>query len=171
MRKFEGTKTVDDIEVIKTRGPWQTKSGGELNVLFALGGQRLREFLDFDNPEFDEIPGDMRGLRSYTVTGIPEGSIGGTEWHRARTEYIRACGGSALWQCVDLAGGEREFELDGETAVAMPPGILHTYRALEDNTGLQVVANTLFVPEDPRTHDTYSLESFYALQAERLAAI
>ena len=106
------------------------------------------------------MPGDMRGLRSYVVEDIPKGSIGGKEWHKARTEYIRAAAGKAVLECVDLDGNEREIVLDRGHSVIIPPRILHTYQALEDHTTLQVVANTLFVPDDPRTHDTYPTDKF-----------
>lgn len=69
--------------------------------------------------------------------------------------------GAALWQTVDFNGNEREFVLDGKTAIIQPPGILHTYTALEDGTRLQVICNTLFDPNDPRTHDSYTQDDFY----------
>lgn len=154
---------VQNITPIDTRGPWKSKSGGELNVLLALSRSSLHKFLDYDNPEFDRLPEDLRGLRTYTVSDIPKNSVGGGEWHKARTEYIGALAGSALLQCVDFSGNEQEFILNGHSSIIMPPGILHTYTALEDSTTLQVLANTLFIPEDSRTHDTYSAESFYKL--------
>lgn len=156
--------TVEDIAHLTSNGPWKAKSGGDLIVRLALPSEAVTAFLDYENPAFDAVEADsgvnIRGLRSYTVDNIPKGSIGGREWHMARTEYVGALGGSALWQCVDLSGNEREFVLDGTAAVIMPPGILHTYQALEDNTRLQIIYNTLFVPEDPKTHDTFSRESF-----------
>ena len=51
MRTFDSC-TVDDIKVVEARGPWVTKSGGELNVSFALGASELAAFLDVENPEF-----------------------------------------------------------------------------------------------------------------------
>ena len=170
-RSFEAHYTVDDIQQIESRGPWKSKSGGDLNVMLALPQEQLNVFLNFENPEFDyiqEASGEnIRGLRSYTVSDIPRESVGGKEWHRARTEYVSALAGAALWQCVDLAGKEREFTLDGKSSVIVPPGILHTFVGLEDRTALQVICNTLFVPEDPLTHDTYSRESFYDEQEAR----
>ncbi len=160
--------SVDDIKVIETRGPWKSKSGGNLNVLMALPQDVVTEFLDYTNPGFDSIQHEtgknIRGLRVYNVSDIPKDSIGGLEWHDIRTEYVAALGGSAVWQCVDFDGKETEFVLDAKKSVLMPPGILHTYISLEDNTRLQVVCNTLFDPEDPRTHDTYSKDTFTALR-------
>jgi len=168
MQHFKPKRGIDDIQEIKSRGPWRSKSGGDLNVLFALPQEQVSSFLDFENPEFDitqEISGhNIRGLRSYTVSDIPKDSVGGKEWHRARTEYVSALAGSVVWQCVDFAGKEREFILDGRSGVIIPPGILHTYVGLEDQTTLQIICNTLFIPEDSLTHDTYSRENFHEQQ-------
>lgn len=160
-----GYKTVAEIKVVESRGPWKSKSGGELDVLFGFNQDEVMAFLDFDNPEFSKVMQvsgkDIRGLRAYTVSGIAKDSIGAREWHRARSEFVRVLTGSIIWTCVDLEGNERTFTLDTKTAVLTPPGILHTYQALEANTKLQVICNTLFIPQDPHTHDTYSQESFY----------
>lgn len=174
MSKHNLSTTVDDIRTIETRGPWASKSGGSLNVLMALPQEEVELFLDYGHPEFDAIQSvtgaNIRGLRTYNVSEIPKGSVGGMEWHDIRTEIVSAIGGRALWQCVDIDGNETEFELDSKKSVLMPPGILHTYVALEENTRLQVVCNTLFDPEDPRTHDTYSKDLFESLQKTRAAS-
>jgi hypothetical protein len=164
----ERKTSIDDIKIVETRGPWASKSGGELNVLMALPQEVVAEFLDYYHPGFDTVQQrtgkNIRGLRVYNVNGIPKDSIGAMEWHDIRTECVVALGGSAVWQCVDFDGKETEVVLDGKTSVIVPPGILHTYIALEDNTRLQVICNTLFDPEDPLTHDTYSKELFTRLQ-------
>lgn len=164
------TSNVEDIRLIETTGPWNAKSGGLLEVQFALDREATIAFLDYDNPEFDRVKEesgiDIRGSRSYTVRDIPEGSVGGNEWHKARTEYVSALAGRAVWECVDSSGQRREFELDGTNAIIQPPGILHTYRGLEDGTRLQVFCNTLYPPNEPSTHDTYSRDSFYQLRAQ-----
>lgn len=174
MSKHNLSTTVDDIRIIETRGPWKSKSGGSLNVLMALGQDEVEAFLDYDHPEFDALQKEtgvnIRGLRTYNVSEIPKGSVGGLEWHSIRTEIVSAIGGQALWQCVDVDGGETEFVLNRDVSVLMPPGILHTYVALEDDTRLQVVCNTLFDPEDSRTHDTYSMDLFAAVQKARALA-
>ena len=163
--------TIQDIRTIEARGPWATKSGGSLNVLMALPQDEATMFFDANHPGFSAIEQatgvNIRGLRVYNVSDVPRGSIGGMEWHGVRTEFVSALGGKALWQCADVDGKETEFVLDGTRSVLLPPGILHTYIALEDNTRLQVVCNTLFIPEDPRTHDTYPQAAFTALQAAR----
>jgi hypothetical protein len=170
IKEFTPTSTVGNLQVITRKGTWETKSGGILSVMFALSQDELMQFLDYGNPEFDEIlrssGHDIRGLRSYSVRGIPKGSIGANEWHRARTECVIALAGSAMWRCIDLQGQEREVVLDSTNAVITPPDILHTYQALEDGTSLQVICNTLFIPDDPSTHDSYSKAQFDALSAQ-----
>jgi|SRR3989344_5011965 len=162
----QGTvRTVDEIRILAARGPWTTKSGGKLNVTFALPLQTLQDsYLQYENEELKRVPGDVRGLRVYTVRDLPLGSIGGTEWHRIREEMIFVLEGSVRWMCEDLLGGTKDFALDPSVGVWMPPFIRHTYEVLESGSGLFVVANTLFVPEDPATHDTYSPEEFKKLQ-------
>lgn len=156
--------TVNEIRSIDARGPWTTKSGGELKVLFSLPAASLKDFLDFDNPVFSDFDQDIRGIRSYVVSGIAKDSVGANEVHLARTELVTALNGRASWVCCDLLGNKKSFILDGTNVLIVPSGILHTYKALEDDTRLQVIANTLFVPEDPSTHDSYPAEEFYALQ-------
>ena len=106
---------------------------------------------------------NIKGLRSYTVSNIPKGSIGGKEWHKARSEYLYVPSGSATVQCIDLAGDEKTFTVTSKQAIIIPPGILHTYTALEDNTKLQVICNTLFIPNEPGTHDSFLPDEFYKL--------
>ena len=156
---------VSDVRILDTRGPWTTKSGGELNVLFGLSmGLVQHQFLHYDSDEINRIPGDIRGLRVYTVTDLPNGNVGGTEWHRVREEMVFILTGSVRWLCEDLFGAMREFILDSRIGVWMPPFILHTYEVKEEGSGVLVVANTLFDPEDPRSHDTYSLQEFREMQ-------
>jgi oxalate decarboxylase/phosphoglucose isomerase-like protein (cupin superfamily) len=171
MSPSKSIHTVDEIQIVETRGPWQSKSGGTLAVLLALPATQVTAFLDYENPEFQVVEKmskqNIRGLRSYTVSDIPKGSIGAGEWHRARTEYITALTGSVRWSFIDLNGTEREILVDGQTSVIVPPGILHTYRGLEDLSRLQVLCNTLFIPDDPKTHDTYSRTQFDEARAQK----
>jgi hypothetical protein len=147
--------SVNHIQQIERLGPWDSKSGGKLEVNLALSRRALESFLSHSSAGFDDIPEDIRGLRIYTVSEIPQGNVGGKEWHKIRTEYISAVAGSAILECIDLEGNEKEFVLD-----IIPPRIFHTYQALEDRTALQVVTNTLFIPGNPQTHDTFSIHEF-----------
>lgn len=146
---------------------WKTKSEGELEVLFGFSSEELAVFLDIENPAFDELPVDIRGLRSYTVSRLKKGAKGAMEWHKARTEYVYVVSGSIRWTCQDIDGNEKEVIIDRHAAVMTPPTIMHTYEALEDDTTIQVIANTLFMPDRPETHDSYSLEDFRERMAEK----
>lgn len=169
MRKPETIHTVDQIKTIEIRGPWASKSGGDLNVLFNLPQDELEAFLDYNNPEFDNMPGNMRGFRSYKVSNVPKGSIGAKECHLARNELVFAGKGSFSWKCVDLNGGEKTFVLDGNTAVLTLSGLYHVYEALEDDSTIQVICNTGFDPDNPATHDSYGETEFFELQAQVMA--
>lgn len=157
--------TVDDVQILEFRGPWQAKSGGELDVLFALPYDVLQsKYFHYDDEELKDIPEDVRGLRAYRVRNLEAGKIGANEWHRLRHELVFAAVGSIRWTCEDLYGNKKEFVLNQNQGVWTPPFVLHTYEALEDNSCVQVIANTLFNPEDPRTHDTFSADKFHELQ-------
>jgi hypothetical protein len=159
---------VSDAVLLETRGPWQSKSGGELSVLFSLTAEQSNKFQDISNLEFDNVATetgiDIRGLRVYNVNSIPNGSTGANEFHLARTEIVNVLHGKSLWRLEDVYGEVKEFTLDSTMSLIVPSGILHTYTALEDNTRLQVICNTLFYPENPATHDSYMIERFRELQ-------
>lgn len=156
--------SVNDVAQIKAQGPWHSKSGGVLKVLFALPQLETERFLGYDNPEFERIAVEhgrnIRGLRSYTVSNIAKGSIGGKEWHKARSEYLFAPKGSADVECTDVYGNKATFHVTATEAIIIPPMIFHTYTATDKDTSLQVICNTLFIPEKPETYDTFSHEEF-----------
>ena len=157
--------TVSDVRILESRGPWNTKSGGTLNVAVALPLAEVQSrYFRYEPRELERVPLDIRGLRIYTVDNLPKGGIGGNEWHRIREEMVFGIAGSLRWICEDLAGNKKELIINGRMGVWMPPFILHTCEVLEEGSGFLVIANTLFVPDDPTTHDTYSLETFRELQ-------
>lgn len=161
--------TVDQIHEMEIRGPWRTKSQGELNVIFALSmSELLGEYLSYDQQELDRLRRDIRGFRIYTVQNLSRNQIGANEFHRIRKEIVIGLEGRTRWTCEDLLGGKREFILTPQNGIWIPPFVLHTYHVLEDGTGHMAIANTLFDPADPDTHDTFSLELFRSLQADRL---
>ncbi len=170
MSKKQKLSRVSDAFLLETRGPWQSKSGGELSVLFSLDLEQLTNFQNYSNLAFDDIANntstDIRGLRVYNVENIPNGSTGANEFHLARTELINVLTGKCLWRLEDVYGDVKEFTIDRTQSLIIPAGIFHTYTALEDNTRLQVVCNTLFIPEDTGTHDSYLVEEFRQLQKE-----
>ena len=167
MKKRLGSiPTVAAVRVLEARGPWETKSGGPLNVLYAMPfGDLLGSFFSYPEPELSTISGDIRGFRAYTVDGLPQGRSGGNEWHKVRQELVFGLAGSMRWVCEDLNGGQRVRFLGPRQGMWLPRCIPHSYEVLEEGSAFLVIANTLFDPYDPRTHDTYSLEAFRALQA------
>lgn len=161
--------TIEDVKEINGRGPWSTKSDGQLTVLFTLPFNQLAgRFLHYDVSELGKIPPefDIRGLRIYSVQNVPAGNIGGTEFHRIREEIVFCLEGRMIWTCEDLRGETRSFRLKPGMGVWAPPYILHTYEAMEEGSIFLVLCNTLFDPADPRTHDSYSAEEFRQLQKE-----
>lgn len=171
MAEFEHTRpiiysTVDQIEVLEPRGPWTTKSGSKLWVISALPIEVAIDYFTYEQDELKKIPEgfDIRGLRHYSNDGMPKGNKGGGEFHRIRKEIIFGTAGETAWECEDLDGGKRNFTLAPNFGIKFNPFILHTYEVKEENSGILVVANTLFDPEDPRTQDTYSREAFITLQ-------
>lgn len=159
--------TVKDMLVIETRGPWPSKSGGKLMVTFALPWASVKHrYFHYDSEELCRVSQDIRGLRMYTVRGMPRKAVGGNEWHRIRDEMVFVLEGSFLWRCEDLYGQTRDITLTSDVGVWMPPFLLHTYEAQEEGCGLLVVANTLYIPGDSSTHDTYLVPEFRKLQAE-----
>ncbi len=159
--------TVEQVHLIEARGPWLTKSGGDLMVSLALPLEQISMgFLNYDLEELSRIPEDIRGLRIYTVRGLSTGRIGGTEFHRIRQEYIQVLEGATSWEFEDLYGEKSTCILQGARSVYIPPFILHTYQVLEEGSGITVLANTLFNPENPATQDTYSKDIFSSYQRE-----
>lgn len=155
--------SVSEIIVTEAGGNWPTKSGGFLNVLYKLDWTIVNKLLAYDEDELKEILVDIRGLRSYRVTNIPQGTLGANEWHKVRNEVVFVLKGRIKWTCTDTYGESKEFILDGSQAVFTPHHILHTYEALEDDSTISVLANTLFDPGDPSTFDTYTKDEFDAL--------
>jgi len=156
--------SIKDVRMLKTGGPWRTKSNGILRVRFSFPEEaELQELLRWNNEETKNIP-NIRGLRYYSVEDLHEGEIGGKEFHKVRQEMIFVTKGSVLWRCKDLYGNIKINVLTPKNGIWMPPFILHTYEVLEEGTGLAVIANTTFDPENPATHDTFSFSEFQKLK-------
>lgn len=152
---------VHDIKVWDVRGPWKTKSSGNLMVGMAIPSVDLKSrFFKYSQKELQMVSQDIRGLRIYTVRQLPKDAEGGGEFHRIREEIVIGLDGKILWECWDLEGRTSKIDITPEIGLWMPLFILHRYRVLEDNSGLMVVCNTLFNPEDPKTHDTYPEKDF-----------
>lgn len=146
--------SVNDIEEIDCKGTWKTKSEGDLSVLFGLPFQKVQRLFKYDEEELQRVPGDIRGLRSYRVNNIRAGKAGGGEFHRIRTELIFALKGTVRFICKDSSGTASIHTINKYRGIIIPPFIHHSYEAIED-ADLMVIANTLFDPELPETHDSY----------------
>lgn len=159
--------TIKDIRTLPIKGPWPTKSNGQLNVLFSIDFKNLNEkYFHYEKSELSKITSDIRGMRSYKVDGLQNKSIGANEWHRIRSELVFAVKGTIKWKCEDVLGSQIEFLLDDKFGVWMPPFILHTYETQQDDSEILVIANTLFLPEDPATYDSFKATEFLKLQKQ-----
>jgi hypothetical protein len=156
--------TVDDVREFRVTGPWQSKSGGVLNVPVALPHLEAMRFFDYDPAELGRIPIDIRGLRVWVVSDIPAGGIGGNQFHRVRTEISFVVKGKVSWRFEDLYGGTRVISWSPDNALLMPPFVIHTLVSEESGSAVVTLANTLYIPDDPRTHDTYRADLFYAMR-------
>src|SRR3989338_4066669 len=108
--------SVEDVKTFEAKGPWRTKSGGELAVLFALGNDFVEEVFRYEAEELENVPEDIRGLRAYTVTGLAQGSpIAGREFHRIRKEVFVCLKGGMDARIEDVYGNIRMFKLDPKT--------------------------------------------------------
>lgn len=156
--------SVNEVRTLTPSGPWTTKSA-KLTILFSLPLREVFEaFFRYSAEELGRGP-DIRGLSFCGIRGISE-DCWITEFHRLREEMIFVLRGRVHFVFEDLLGHELERQLGEGDGVWLPPFILHTYEAQEGGTNLLVFCNTLFVPEDERTHDTYSKQDFRLLQAE-----
>lgn len=161
---------VNDVRESRLTGPWPSKSGGDLHVAFALPHIQAMGLLDYDPTELARIPVEMRGLRLWTVSDIPAGGIVGTQFHRLRTEISFVVKGRCHWLFEDLYGATRVVAWAPDLVLSMPPFVLHTMVCEEAGTTLVTFANTLYVPDDSRTHDTYSTNVFRDLRDRFRAA-
>lgn len=156
--------SVSDVLLLETTGPWSSKSGGSLRVPLSLPYAELAQLLDYDAGELEALGRDIRGLRVFDIEGAQMGGIAGNQFHRIRTEIIFPIGGALQWEFEDLHGTRRKLQAEDGYAVRIPPFILHRATFLTQGMGLVTIASTIFVREDPRTHDTYSRALFHSLQ-------
>lgn len=156
--------TVADVREFRRRGPWPSRSGGSLSVLLALPHAEVTRLFDYDPQELARLGVDIRGLRVFVVSHAPPGGVAGTEFHRVRTELAFAVDGDVRWEFEDLYGGKREVLASPDSVLCIPPFIVHAVTFRDAASTLVFLANTLYVPEDPRTHDSYPTDVFRGLQ-------
>jgi dTDP-4-dehydrorhamnose 3,5-epimerase-like enzyme len=134
--------------------------------LFGIDFNTLNEnYFKYEKSEIERMPHEIRGLRSYSVSELEKDRIGANEWHRIRNELVFMTEGSAEWICEDLYGNKKIYNLSDAQGVWTPPFIMHTYKTTSEKNGILVIANTLFDPNNPKTHDSYSLADFLKLQS------
>lgn len=159
------------------KGPWTTKSNAILSVLFAQSQENLSlkqdpfelqlhhsGLFEYDQTELDHLPNyNIRGLRAYTVRDINPGEVGGLEYHRIRHELLFCTKGEVLFRLTDVQDNQETIELTPGQGIVIDPFIVHTYVAIQPSD-LFVLCNTLYDPQNPISHDTFSQEEFRELQ-------
>src|SRR5262245_18807032 len=160
----ESPPTVADVRELRTSGPWPSKSGGPLNVPISLSHAEAIGFLDYDPAELARVGVDIRGLRVFYLSDAPVGGVAGRQFHRVRREIEFVIRGRVRWQFEDLYGATREIVASPERVVYIPPFILHSLTFEEAGSAVGTLANTVYVRDDARTHDTYPAEVFRELQ-------
>lgn len=153
--------TINDVHKLNSKGPWQTKSNANLDVLFGYDMNYISNFFfDYSESEMQQLPKDIRGMRSYIVSKIPINSIGANEWHKIRNELAITIEGVVEWELTDKDGKSITITVEKNEGIYIPNHILHKYKSLKLDSAILVLANTIFEPDDPQTHDTYTKESF-----------
>jgi len=164
LKKFP---TINEIRVFKAQGPWKTSTGSSLSVRVALSFEWVtNSFLGYNSEELANISPDIRGLRVYTVRNIPLERRSSSGFHKVRGEIAMGLDGKVELECEDVLGDSKKFIITPENGIWMPPYLLQTHQALEEDSGLILIANTLFVAEKKETHDTYPAEDFRRLQQQ-----
>jgi hypothetical protein len=159
--------TINDIKILNAQGPWKTSTGSNLLIRAAFSFDWItKSFFEYDKGELAGLSEDIRGLRVYTVRSLPLGKKSKSGFHKIRSEMAIGIEGKVELECEDLFGNSKKFIITPENGIWMPPYILQTHQALEDNSGLLLIANTLFVAENKDTHDTFSVEEFKGLQSK-----
>ncbi len=159
--------SIDSVIEIETEGQLKLSFAMTYDslLLFTSTHDSLVKFLRYDEDELRLLQRDIKGLRSYPVRDLQEGSKGGMKFHRIRKELIFSLDGVFNIKCEDVYGNKRDFRLDSHAGIYIPPFVLHTYKTIEDGE-LLVIANTLFNPSDLRTQDSYSQKMFRKLQEQ-----
>jgi hypothetical protein len=150
------------VRKIDIRGPWTTRSGGELRVPLMLDLDTLTShFLPFDSIEANRYPMVKQGLRIYLQDGIGRGREGAGEFHCLRQEIVFCTWGRMIWTCEDTTGASYPFEISPNGfGIWIPPGIMHTYVSEEKGSSFMVIANTTFDADNPSTHDSFHRDQF-----------
>lgn len=165
-KPFTQPARVEDAIVYSSNlGPWDTKSGGKMHVVFAFDESILRHLHVVDQQELALVPELQLGFRAFHSTGLKKGTVGGKHFHRIKQETIACAKGEVEFLLEDLYGGTRTVKLDIQSrSLFIPPFVMHTYTVLDD-AELIGVSNTLYDADNPNTFDTYEQDTFDTLVA------
>lgn len=96
----------------------------------------LAELLRVDDPQakFGQV---------YLVDSFTKGTIRGLHRHRVMWDWFIIVAGAAVFRFFDEDGNEQKVVASANNLVriAVPPGIYHGWRALEDNTVMVSIAS------------------------------
>lgn len=170
-KPFRSPPSVDEVCLLPSDGPFSTKSGGVLSVLWtapllSAQGPTLDELFTFDDAELAPFSHDVRALRLLTIAGLHQGAHGGEEFHRARTTLLFPILGSIDLTVEDVYKNTVTHRLDVKNGASIPPFIFHRYTALEEGTLLVLLANTRILPNDPQSSDSYGRLVFECLRSQ-----
>ena len=196
-RPEQNPKSVKGISKYSCDGPYSPKSGSKLYVSHSIplhSSYSLPEGTDEWMFNLDEIEEEKlvnhvktelfsKGLssfdfsmvadRAYFHENMREGSTGGKEFHRIRKELFFVRKGQLELELEDVYRNKKQFTLKKKQGVIIPPFMLHTYKVKQNNSILDVRANTGFFfnhPDFKNTRicvpDTYPIKTFRELQKQ-----
>lgn len=151
-----------DIFAWKKQGPWQSKSGGNLWLVFQFNlVDLLDSFFRYDPEELGVFSQDIRGIREYEVAEVPLGTRGGLHFHRVRQSLVQVQQGEIEFELEDVFGGRCSFILTPNDLMLIPPFMFLTYQARVSDSRFTMLVNTTYLVD---CTDTYDLDQFRALQ-------
>ena len=84
----------------------------------------------------------MAAYRFYFQEDMPERGVGGKEIHRLRREVFLVRKGELELELEDVYRNKEKFILEEKQGIIIPPFMLHTLRINENNSILDIRANT-----------------------------
>jgi hypothetical protein len=153
---------VAEIPYYAYRGPWPSKSGGDLWLVAQFGLDFIQNFFNYDPHELERFAVDIRGYRQYIVTAIPDGSLGGKHFHRVRQSIVQVLSGRIDFHFEDAYGDRRSVVLEPNGWLLMPPFIYVTYEAQLPDSSFSMIVNTKYTSG---CHDECGEQELRELQA------
>lgn len=156
--------TVEEIEHFRSTEPLVGANGVRLQPYFTLNQLEVERFLSYDQtpvlnigraPDY-HLPGEQ----VYTTSGIKAREIGGMHAHCMRQQITVCTRGSVLWAVEDAYRQRTSFVLNEGDGVWLPSDILHSYQGIAPESDILTLANTIYRPENPDSHDECDIEAF-----------